>query len=266
MKKAIIHFAHANGFPGGTYNRMLSFFGDDYNVIAIDRIGHNDSFKIENNWSGLADELIDNIEKRAENPVIGLGHSLGSIVTFMAAYRRPELFKCVIMLDPVFFLGLKGMVFHLLKVTGTADYFSPAGKSKGRLNYWSSLDEVKKYLRSRNLFSRINPKSLDDYITHGFEKCGDGYSLRYNVDREVKIFQTMPDNIDSYKKRLAVPGALIHGSHSRSVHVSSLKKFVRTHQMDFDTSPGGHLFPLERPAETAKTISNKIQLLLNNHP
>ena len=49
----------------------------------------------------LVDQVIDSIVRQAKGrKVIGLGHSLGSVLTLMASFRRPELFSQVIMLDP----------------------------------------------------------------------------------------------------------------------------------------------------------------------
>jgi pimeloyl-ACP methyl ester carboxylesterase len=33
-------------------------------------------------------------------PVIGLGHSLGAVTTYIAAAKYPQLFSCIILLDP----------------------------------------------------------------------------------------------------------------------------------------------------------------------
>ncbi len=266
MKKEIIHFAHANGFPGGSYNEMLSHFSNEFRVIAIDRLGHNKRFPVNNNWSNLAEELISNIEENADSPVIGVGHSLGSILTFMAADKRPDLFKSIIMLDPPFFWGYAGRLFYLLKITGLADRFTPAGKSRGRKSTWRDMEDVKSYFQSRELFRAFDPRSLEYYIKHGVKECEGGFSLHYEVQKEVKIFQTMPDNISSYKKRLTIPGSIIYGENSHAVHKWSLYKFAERHRFQLKTSPGGHLFPLEKPDEAAERILLEINLLKKYTP
>ncbi len=264
MKRELLYFAHANGFPGGSYKALLSHFEKRYRVRAVDRIGHNEKYPINDNWSNLADELIAGIESAADSPVIGVGHSLGSILTFMAAYKRPELFKCVIMLDPVFFLGWFGLVFKFMKITGLSDNFTPAGKSSGRKRIWRDMVDVTGYFNSRELFRAFDPESLEYYIKCGGRKCDQGgYTLHYEVQKEVKIFQTMPDNISSYKKKLKVPGAIIYGEKSNAVHKRSLRRFTARHDFNLRTSPGGHLFPLEQPEEAAVAIYSEINLLLN---
>ncbi len=262
MEKEIIYFAHANGFPGGSYNAFLSNFTGNYRVMAIDRLGHNEKFPVNDNWSNLADELIFNIEEMADSPVIGVGHSLGSIVTFIAAYKRPDIFKCIIMLDPPFFWGYAGKVFYVLKKTGLADKITPAGKSIKRRNFWKNMDDVNNYFYSRELFRTFDPRSLEYYIKHGLRECNGGFSLYYDVHKEVKIFQTMPDNISSYGSKLKVPGSITYGEKSHAVHKRSLLKFIERHEFSLRVSPGGHLFPLEKPDESAAIIIDEINRLL----
>jgi hypothetical protein len=128
------------------------------------------------------------------------------------------------------------------------------------------MDAVKTYFNSRELFRAFDPGSLEYYIKHGVKECDGGYSLHYDVHREVRIFQTMPDNISSYKKKLSVPGSIIYGETSHAVHKRSLQKFIERHGFNLCTSPGGHLFPFEKPDAAAETILREINLLLNLTP
>lgn len=266
MKKEILHFAHANGFPGGSYNKLLEHFNDEYKVIAIDRLGHNPKYPVNNNWTNLADELISFLEKNSDSPVIGAGHSLGSLVTFIAAYKRPELFKAVIMLDPPFVTGAWGLVFRFLKFTGIADRITPAGQSSGRRSVWTDMREAEAYFMSKKLFQQFDPASLSNYMEYGIKPCSEGLCLSYDVSTEVKIFQTMPDNIGSYNKPLGIPGSLIYGETSHAVHIPTLKKFTALHGFNLCTSPGGHLFPLEKPDEAAAVLKSELNRILKKQP
>jgi len=258
MGKEILHFAHANGFPGGSYNKLLNHFREKYEVSAINRLGHNPQYPVNNNWTNLADELISFLEKNSGYPVIGAGHSLGSLVTFIAAYKRPDLFKAIIMLDPPFVTGIWGLIFRLLKFTGAADRITPARQSSRRRSVWSDMREAEAYFLSKKLFSQFDPETLSDYMKSGTESCDDGLCLTYDVSTEVKIFQTMPDNIGSYSRPLGIPGALIYGETSHAIHIPTLKKFTALHGFNLCTSPGGHLFPLEKPDEAAAVIKREL--------
>ncbi len=118
MKDLTLHFAHANGFPAGAYTKLLKSLQMDYEVIAVPMLGHHSQYPLDDNWAGLVEELIDYIEQHAHQPVIGVGHSLGSILTFLAANRRPELFSRIIMLDPPLVYGRHAFIFFLIKRLG----------------------------------------------------------------------------------------------------------------------------------------------------
>lgn len=260
--KEIFHFAHANGFPGESYRVLLGCLSADYKVMAVDKLGHSIDYPVNNNWSNLADELIAHVLHKAGRPVIGAGHSLGSIVTFIAAHKRPELFRAVIMLDPPFFWGSAGLIFRLMKFTGIADRFTPARQSSGRKRQWPDMERARTYFHSKSLFRAFDPECLEDYIRCGTVEDSSGVSLAYDVETEVRIFQTMPDNISMYDKIRGVPGCIIYGENSHAVNMRSLNKFTERHEFNLSTSPGGHLFPLEKPREAAVIIKRELENLL----
>jgi pimeloyl-ACP methyl ester carboxylesterase len=86
----IIHFSHANGFPALCYRRLFGFLESDFRIGYVDRIGHDPSFPVTDGWAHLVDELTAAIDARWNQPVVGVGHSLGGYLTAMAAVRRPE--------------------------------------------------------------------------------------------------------------------------------------------------------------------------------
>ncbi len=115
----ILHFAHANGFPAGCYNKLFGLLRGDYTVIAIEQMGHNSHYPVDDNWENLTRELIDYIERNAGgSAIIGIGHSMGGILTFLASYKRPELFKGIIMLDPPLAYGPLAFFLYLGKKLG----------------------------------------------------------------------------------------------------------------------------------------------------
>ncbi len=64
MTKETIHFAHANGFPARTYNRLFSFLEADFEINYLERHAHNPKFPVTDGWERLRDELREEIEKR----------------------------------------------------------------------------------------------------------------------------------------------------------------------------------------------------------
>ncbi len=93
MSKEIIHFAHANGFPAKTYTKLFSFLEDKFEINYLDRHAHNPIFPVTDGWQRLADELRGEIKRRYDQPIIGIGHSLGGILHFLVAVENPELYQ-----------------------------------------------------------------------------------------------------------------------------------------------------------------------------
>ncbi len=93
MSKEIIHFAHANGFPALTYNKLFSNLKENFEVNYLTRHAHNPIFPVTDGWHRLADELREEIIRRYDKPIIGIGHSLGGILHFLVAVEHPELYN-----------------------------------------------------------------------------------------------------------------------------------------------------------------------------
>ena len=257
MQKSVIHFAHANGFPSGTYNKLFKLLGPEYSVISIDRLGHSARYPVDDNWVSLTDELIQHIEDNCDGPVIGLGHSLGAILNFRAAYKKPGLFQQIIMLDPPLVYGPFALFVAVVKKLRLAGRLGPAALTEGRREEWPSRDEAKAHLRSKALFSRFDPDCFSDYIANGLVETPSGVRLSFDPKVEVDIFKTTPHDMPKFNPELSIPGSLVVGEHSpfrRFVGAFALK-----HLLYFECFAGGsHLFPLEYPEATATLIQRLI--------
>ena len=114
--KPVIHFAHANGVPSKVYQKLFDGLKDEYDIIYVPLLGPDKRYPIDNHWNSLTNQVIDSIVRQANgSKVIGLGHSLGSVLTFQAALKRPELFQQVIMIDPPLIMGKDGFALHVAK-------------------------------------------------------------------------------------------------------------------------------------------------------
>ena len=136
--KPLIHFAHANGIPSETYQKLFDALSDEYDIIYTTPIGANPRYPITNHWDYLVQQITDSIESQANGrKVIALGHSLGSVLSFMVSNKRPDLISQVVMLDPPLILGAASLVFHMSKLfyPKFVDHITPAGLSKHRRDH-----------------------------------------------------------------------------------------------------------------------------------
>lgn len=254
-----IHFAHGNGFPSSCYRQMLSVLEKQYHCCFIDKIGHNPDYPVTDNWSLLVKELINSIELQASSPVIGVGHSLGGILSFCAAIERPDLFKSLILLDAPIIGRIKSNLLKLFKQLGMIDHVTPAHRTRGRKKTWRTKEQVLAYLLSRPLFKHFSRASLEDYIQHGMYKDSDGYRLRFDSRVEYQIYRTIPHTLYEYEGKLSVPAALIYGTDSHMVGNRDLLYMEKKYHMTCFKAPGAHMFPMEYPKQAGEAVIKAIK-------
>lgn len=248
-------FAHANGFPGRSYRSLLEPLGDQFNVLPVDRLGHHPDFPVGHNWLALRDELLKDIEALPESePLIGVGHSMGGVLTAMAAREMPHRFQSVIMLDPPLMLGLDALMLRVSKLMGVVDRVTPAGKTKGRRTRWESREAMRAQLQRKGLFRRFTAEALDDYIEGGSTLLDDGQIvLSYDPEIEVEIFRHLPHHLGRLPEEVRVPLAVIAGEDSDLLTARRCRQLKRR-GIHLSTVPGTHMFPMEEPDATRQAL------------
>ncbi|MAX97826.1 MAG: alpha/beta hydrolase [Oceanospirillaceae bacterium] len=257
----ILHFSHANGFPGGSYRQMLGILAEHYDVRVTDRLAHNPLYPVTNNWDQLCNELIHFFEQEYQQPVIAVGHSLGGLLSLMVAVRRPDLIKALVMLDAPALTRLQAGGLKMAKKLGLVDRITPGGRSNGRRAQWSSREEALSYFSAKTLMRGFGPGCLEDYVDAGTEPCGDGVRLRFDPETELSIYRTIPDNIRA-KRPLLMPGCVVGGRASKVFKPVNAELMRRRLGMSVRWLPGSHMFPLEHPGKTAEIIHHWLEQAL----
>ncbi len=259
-EKPVLAFAHANGIPGHSYDTFLEPFEARYQLYVVDRIGHDPAYPVDAQWRSLSQELEAQLAPLPK-PIVGVGHSLGSVLMYLVAQRHPDWFSALVMLDPPMMNGVHGFMINVAKMMGQIDKVTPAGKSSGRLDYWPDWEAVESYFGSRGLFRAFDPRCLKDYLKAGLEPWQDGWRLRFRPETEVAIFRETPTAATGMP-RLNVPAAVVTGKHSPSPFLHSARRIARRHHMIHRIAEGSHMYPLEKPEETRALCEELLELLL----
>ena len=260
--KEIIHFAHGNGFPALCYKQMLDYLAVDFDCCFIDKIGHDSLFPVTDNWHDLVLELISSIKKQSSQPVIAVGHSLGGVLSLLAAIQEPALIKAVILLDSPLINPLKSLIVKMAKTLKFIDRITPAFKMQGRRQYWENYPAVVQYLKTRDLFSTFSNECFDDYIAYGLEHQQEGYYLRFDRHIEYQIYRTIPHDLATYTGKLFRPAALIYGDKSRVIDTMDLRYMRKKFHIKSYKTRGTHLFPMEDPKACAALITKVITAII----
>ena len=258
MNKVLV-FSHANGFPSGTYRKLFEVWqAAGWQVLAIDRFGHDPAYPVASNWRPTRDELIAFIERSsAARPVHLVGHSLGGYLSLLAACRRPDLAASVVLIDSPVLSGWKANSVRVAKATRLISHVTPGRVSQRRRHHWPSADDALAHFQAKRAFARWDPDVLGDYIAAGFEPDpAGGVRLAFRREVETRLYNTLPHHLGPLLQRHPprCPVAYLAGTQSsegRRVGLSATRRVVHERLAWVE---GSHLFPMERPLETATAV------------
>lgn len=262
MSKSLLHFSHGNSFPAGTYRQLLDTWRDEFDVRALDMHGHDPTYPVGDGWHGLVGELIAQLE-RYDEPAILVGHSLGGMLSMMAAKERPELVRCVVMLDSPVVAGWRAMAWRLAKLRGWAGRVSPARFSERRRNVWPSREEARQHFTTKQVFAAWAPGVLDDYLDNGLVPHAQGVQLRFSRDIETAIYNTLPHHMGSIiREPYPRPIGFIGGTVSEELRQAGIRATRALVGENLVMIDGGHLYPMQSPRPTADVTRVMICKLL----
>jgi pimeloyl-ACP methyl ester carboxylesterase len=262
MNKPLLHFTHGNSYPSGSYGRLLDELRRDFDVRTTDMLGHDPRYPVDDNWHALIDELVAQLE-RYEEPAILVGHSLGGAIGMLAAWRRPDLARCVVMLDSPVVAGWRARVWRIAKALGLARKLSPGGVAERRRNVWPSRAAAYEHFIAKPIFQAWAPGALDDYLDHGLAPHPEGVQLRFDREIEASIYSSLPHDMDVVlRKPYPLPVGFVAGTRSeelRQAGMASTRKLVGENLVMIE---GTHLYPMESPQLTAQLTREMIWRLL----
>ncbi|WP_446325877.1 alpha/beta fold hydrolase [Burkholderia pseudomallei] len=262
--KDIIHFSHANGFPASTYRTIFAELADDYELRFIERIGHDRRFPVTRDWPHLVEQLLDDIGRAYERPVWLVGHSLGGYLSLMAALKRPQWVRGVVMLDSPVIAGWRSSALRVSQWTGLDERLSPAAATRTRRVHWASRDDAWRHFRAKPAFARWDERMLSDYIDYGIPQTSAAGERMLAFDRQIEymIYRTLPHTLGPRLARGApVPVGFLAGTRSREIRQIGLAATRRAVRGRIEWLEGSHLFPMERPLETARALQCMINML-----
>ena len=264
---APLHFLHANGYPPDCYKPLFELLKTEYHVFGMPLRPLWDEAKIDDikDWQPFSDDLRFFLSSQPA-PVIGVGHSIGAIVTLRAALRDPGKFKALVLIDPVLFVPSFLFSWRIVRALGLGDKFHPLilGAQKRRRTF-DDLETVFRGYRNRNIFRYMSDENLRIYIEGITRKTSDGYELIYSPEWEAHIYRTGLRDFDLWRDlpKLEVPTLFIRGAETDTFLAAAAKLVkqkqpkVRVEALDKST----HLLPLERPQAVFEIMQSFLKSL-----
>lgn len=260
-----LFFAHANGYPPEAYRPLLTELASNYHVRAIQfrPLWPDSQPNGLRDWHPFVDDVIQWVEASGEQGVLGVGHSLGAVATLAAALCRPELFRAVVLLDPVLFRQRLLFFWRLFQKLGLAHQVHPLiSGAKRRRRVFADKDEMFTRYRRAPVFARLSDDALRVYVDALARPRADGQiELTYSPEWEVEVYASGPLNVWGQLAGLRPPLLVIRGEHSDTFHPPAMRQvWARLPKAKIITVPNtGHLVPMEQPEEVARLIREFLQ-------
>jgi pimeloyl-ACP methyl ester carboxylesterase len=261
------HLLHGNGFCAGAYAPFVRFLVHRLRVIASDIRGHGDSVQPElepiRHWKVFADDLKALMEAAMPVPVVGIGHSLGAVATYMAAAAYPALFSALVLIDPVILPWRRLLPIALRKLLGMSGKDPRARRARQRRKVFKDKQEAfRLFTAGRGPFKSWSPEFVEAYLECGlWEKDKQTAVLRCDPELEARIFESIPTDVWTYARKIRCPVLTIRGEQSEIFLPDAARRLGRLLADSEQTtiSGTGHFVPMEKPAECAEAIAGFVE-------
>jgi pimeloyl-ACP methyl ester carboxylesterase len=254
------HFYHAAGFPLGLYDSILSKLGQKFKLSALGLRATWPDIGLpperRDYWKIYADDLIAFIEQECRSPIIGIGHSMGATCTILAAEKRPDLFKTLVLIEPAM---VSRSLARLIRLTPKVfmKFFEPAKSTLNKIDTWVSRDAFLDHCRQLRTYKRFSDEAFDALARHGVFETPDGrFHLSFPKSWEAHVY-TQPPNVMTNLERLNIPCVAIRGKPSVFFTEALWQEWQnRCPNTVFKQNPVyGHLLPLEGPTACFELIN-----------
>lgn len=263
----LINIAPANGFVPETYLPMIDTLTSDYRVISLPPRalwgdGDPPEPTLEHSWLTAAQELVAAYQQYDLENVIAIGHSIGGVMTLLAALQDPDRFRAIIMLDPVILPQQVCDWMRSERQAGRLANVPMVQQALRRRPRFRSVEDAFQQFHGKSIFTDWSDEVLRLYCEHGTYPCTDDERcLTWSPEWEAFYYGTYYTDIwDELPKlqKLSLPMLFIAGGTSdtyvpRTVEIVSEIVTNATHEV---LEGYGHMFPQAAPEQTANIIRN----------
>ncbi|NEO58428.1 MAG: alpha/beta hydrolase [Okeania sp. SIO3B5] len=238
------------------WSSLGEYLADKYHIVAPDMRGHGESGKPENGYT--FEKTITDLEALMEHlnwsSAHILGHSWTGKLACIWARQNSEIFKSMILVDPVFIGKMPGLIkvtfpilyrtLETLKGMGPFDSFTEAetqAKQLGKYAGWSKFQEM------------VFQESME-------EKADGKWGSKFVVPARNEIFEEVM-RVPGLTEYIDVPTLFIQpekGVNRSELQIQPYQKYLRNLKME--KVPGNHWVFLVEPEKFNQTVGNFLEL------
>ena len=249
-------FSHATGFHGRVFDPIARELTASHHCVTFDYRGSGDStlpFNWDVRWAAFGDDALAATRYAAKGgAVIGFGHSMGGTALVMAALREPNLFRALILFEPIIFPTQQS---EPNSEPNKNRNFLAEGARRRRTTFASVEDALANYGAKPPLNS-LHPEALSAYVNFGFSRQQDGtVILKCSPEYEARTYDSGASHGTwDHLANLAVPTWVISGENDGPASIAPLiaAEIPGSHFMKYGDL--GHFGPMQDPQRFAELI------------
>lgn len=255
----LLHFAHPNAYPPACFAPMLNPLTAHFRVVAMHHrpLWPGSEPREFQDWQLVADDLSRFLDQQGYEQIVGVGHSLGAVATMKVAYQRPELFKALVLIEPVF---LEPQILQLLEDNpAMTEEFPMVRKTLKRRTHWPDRQTAFEHLRTKRVFGRWSDDTVWAYINGALvDTDGGEVTLAFSREWEVQFYRRYPSQVWEEIPRVPQPTLAIRGAESDviSERAWQLWQELQSGAHFLEMPDVGHMLPMERPDDVAAAITS----------
>ncbi len=251
-----LHFLHANGYPPACYRPLIEELITEFRVFGmlLRPLWPGSDPRTIRDWKPFSQDLCKYLRDAGKRSVIGLGHSIGAVVSLRAALMQPDLFRALILIDPVLlppYRVIQLRILHSLRLsTGLRVRIQAALRRRRRFD---SLDQLFAGYRRRDVFRYFSDAELRALV-EGITRPAPtgGFELVYSPEWEARIYETGTWNdwdLWAGIRTLKVPMLFLRGQETDTFFARTAELIQRRNPaIQVEAIPKAtHLLPMERP-------------------
>ena len=251
--------SHATGFHAHCWEPVATTLCRRHRVMGLDHRGYGDAARVDPatiEWKQYGDDALAAAEylfaASEQQPIIGVGHSMGGASLLMAAHRAPSLFSALVVFEPIVFPPPRD---------DTPRPDNPlAGGARKRRSRFPSFDAALENFASKPPMATFHPVAREAYVRHGFYETSEGdIELKCLPEHEARTYETGGtsgawDDLASITTPVWVVSGAPAPFQPSSFAVLVAEQLPHATYIQFDEL--GHFGPLEQPELLATLVEN----------
>jgi pimeloyl-ACP methyl ester carboxylesterase len=248
---------HANAYNPYMYEEFVQYLGLEYVIAPKHRPLWDSNVPYLKDWNIFMEDLIEFMDQHQLKDINAIGHSLGAVAILKASVLRPDLFKKIVLIDPVLLPEDKVRWVRYLPYKLKVRLRPIIKIASLRRNHWNSRGEAFIHLSSKTVFKRLKPSILNNFIQTGLipDEEKKGYKLAFPREWEAMIYAS-PENVWKFIFHATSQISIIKAEHSDVISQETWKKLEKLpkNYQRIEMKNVAHLIPFEKPEELANLI------------